>query len=44
MNSLLEIVFWGAPLLLLSWGVLLTFACAVMFKETLDAAGDEARH
>jgi hypothetical protein len=44
MNSLFEAVLWGAPVLLLSWGVLLTFACTVLFNESLDASSGEARH
>ena len=32
MNSLLEIVMWGAPAVLLSWGLLLILACAVVFR------------
>jgi hypothetical protein len=31
MNSLLEIVLWGAPAVLLSWGLLLALACVVVF-------------
>lgn len=33
MNSLFEIVLWGAPAVLLSWGLLLAFACAVVFRD-----------
>ena len=32
MNSLLEFVLWGAPAVLLSWGLLLVLACAVVFR------------
>lgn len=32
MNSLLEFVLWGAPAVLLSWGLLLALACAVVFR------------
>jgi hypothetical protein len=45
-NSLFEIVLWGAPALLLSWGVMLTLACAMVFNkdlEGLDVTGDKAR-
>lgn len=33
MNSLFEIVLWGAPAVLLSWGLLLVLACAVVFRD-----------
>jgi hypothetical protein len=33
MNSLLEVVLWGAPAVLLSWGLLLALACVVVFHE-----------
>jgi len=33
MNSLLEIVLWGAPAVLLSWGLLLVAACAAVFRD-----------
>jgi len=32
MISLLEIVLWGAPAVLLSWGLLLVLVCAVVFR------------
>jgi len=33
MNSLFEIVLWGAPAVLLSWGLLLVLVCAAVFRE-----------
>ena len=33
MNSLFEVVLWGAPAVLLSWGLLLGLACVVVFRE-----------
>jgi hypothetical protein len=33
MNSLFEIVLWGAPAVLLSWGLLLAFGCAAVFRD-----------
>jgi len=33
MNSLFEIVLWGAPAVLLSWGLLLVLACAAAFRD-----------
>ena len=32
MSSLLEVVLWGAPAILLSWGLLLVLACVVVFR------------
>jgi len=37
MISLLEIVLWGAPAILLSWGLLLALACAVVFRGAASA-------
>jgi len=33
MNSLLEIVLWGAPAVLLSWALLLALACGLVFRD-----------
>jgi hypothetical protein len=33
MSSALEIVLWGAPVVLLSWGLLLGLGCAVLFRD-----------
>jgi len=33
MNSLFEVVLWGAPAVLLSWGLLLALACVVVFRD-----------
>lgn len=33
MNSLFEIVMWGAPAVLLSWGLLLALGCMLVFRE-----------
>jgi hypothetical protein len=35
MNSLFEIVLWGAPAVLLSWGLLLVLACAAVYRDLL---------
>ncbi len=37
MNSLFEIVLWGAPAVLLSWGLLLALACVVVFRDGAGA-------
>ncbi len=33
MNSLLEVVLWGAPAVLLSWALLLALACGLVFRD-----------
>jgi len=33
MNSLFEVVLWGAPAVLLSWAVLLALACGLEFRN-----------
>jgi hypothetical protein len=33
MSSLVEVVLWGAPLILLGWGLLLGLGCAMVFRE-----------
>jgi len=33
MNSLCEILLWGAPAILLSWGLLLGLGCAMLFRN-----------
>jgi len=33
MNSLFEVVLWGAPAVLLSWAVLLALACGLAFRD-----------
>ncbi|HYN16241.1 MAG TPA: hypothetical protein VES66_10700 [Terriglobales bacterium] len=33
MNSLLEAVMWGAPVVLLSWGLLLALGCVLVFRD-----------
>jgi len=33
MSSLVEVVLWGAPLILLSWGLLLGLGCAMVFRD-----------
>jgi hypothetical protein len=33
MNSLLEVVMWGAPAVLLSWGLLLALGCVLVFRD-----------
>ncbi|MFZ3211344.1 MAG: hypothetical protein WA188_07495 [Terriglobales bacterium] len=33
MSSLAEVVLWGAPLILLSWGLLLGLGCAMVFRD-----------
>jgi len=33
MNSLFELVLWGAPAVLLSWGLLLALACGLVFRN-----------
>lgn len=33
MNSLFEVVLWGAPAVLFSWGLLLALACALVFRD-----------
>ncbi len=33
MNSLFEVVLWGAPAILLSWGLLLALTCVVVFRD-----------
>lgn len=33
MNSLLEVVMWGAPVVLLSWGLLLALGCVLVFRD-----------
>jgi len=33
MNSLLELVLWGALAVLLSWGLLLALACGLVFRD-----------
>ena len=33
MNSLFEVVFWGAPAVLLSWALLLALACGLVFRD-----------
>lgn len=38
MSSALEIVLWGAPVILLSWGLLLALGCAVLFRDDHSAA------
>jgi len=38
MNSPLEIVLWGAPVILLSWGLLLGLGCAALFRDDHSSA------
>jgi len=33
MSSLVEVVLWGAPVILLSWGLLLGLGCAMVFRD-----------
>jgi len=33
MSSLFEVVLWGAPVILLSWGLLLGLGCAMVFRD-----------
>jgi hypothetical protein len=33
MNSFFEVVLWGAPAVLLSWGLLLALVCAAVFRD-----------
>ena len=33
MNSLFEVVLWGAPAVLLSWALLLALACGLVFHD-----------
>ena len=33
MSSLFEVVLWGAPVILLSWGLLLGLSCAMVFRD-----------
>ncbi|MGO9209229.1 MAG: hypothetical protein ACLPXM_19215 [Terriglobales bacterium] len=42
MSSLLEVVLWGAPVILLSWGLLLGFGCAMVFRDD-DSPPEEKR-
>ena len=38
MSSAFEIVLWGAPVILLSWGLLLGLGCAVLFRDDHSSA------
>jgi len=33
MNSFFELLLWGAPAILLSWGLLLGLGCAMVFRD-----------
>jgi len=33
MNSLFEVVLWGAPAVLVSWALLLALACGLAFRD-----------
>ncbi len=33
MNSLFEVVLWGAPAVLVSWALLLALACGLVFRD-----------
>ena len=33
MNSLFEVVLWGAPVVLLTWALLLAIICGLAFRE-----------
>jgi hypothetical protein len=33
MNSLFEVVLWGAPVVLLTWALLLAIVCGLAFRE-----------
>jgi hypothetical protein len=39
MNSLLELVLWGAPAILLSWGLFLVCACLLVFLDDSGESG-----
>jgi hypothetical protein len=39
MNSFFEVVLWGAPAVLLSWGLLLALACGLVFRDTQQGGG-----
>ena len=38
MSSAFEIVLWGAPVILLGWGLLLALGCAVLFRDDRSSA------
>ena len=43
MNSLLEVVMWGAPAVLLSWGLLLALGCVLVFRDDPSPQEEPAR-
>jgi uncharacterized membrane protein len=43
MNSLFEVVLWGAPAVLVSWVLLLALACGLAFRDDARHARDQSR-